>query len=59
MSGRKKKSRPRKGRGGKGSTEIHRGPTRDPGGTGNVGCMILGAGLVLIALAVAAFELIG
>nr|WP_026123926.1 hypothetical protein [Nocardiopsis chromatogenes] len=59
MSGRKKKSRPRKGRGGKGSMEIRRGPTRDPGGTGNVGCMILGAGLVLVALAVAALELFG
>ncbi|WP_017627160.1 hypothetical protein [Nocardiopsis chromatogenes] len=39
--------------------EIRRGPTRDPGGTGNVGCMILGAGLVLVALAVAALELFG
>ncbi|WP_193374763.1 MULTISPECIES: hypothetical protein [Nocardiopsis] len=55
----KKKSKTRKGRRGKGATEIRRGPTRDPGGTGNVGCVILAAGLVVVALAIAAFELLG
>lgn len=47
MAARKKKPKRRDyGR----STEIHRGPTRDPGPTGNVGCWVIFLSLVVIIL---------
>lgn len=50
MAARKKKRHP-----GRGKNDIHRGPTRDPGPTGNVGCYfiffaMLGIGLIVLLL---------
>ena len=44
---------------GKGRTEIHRGPTRDPGATGNVGCYFIFAALLVIGLIVVLLEVFG
>lgn len=49
----KKKRKPGK------STEIHRGPTRDPGATGNVGCYFIFAAMLVIALIIVLLEVLG
>lgn len=56
MAARKKsRARQRKGRA---RTEIRRGDTRDPGSVGNVGCWVIAAAVVLIALMIALFEFV-
>lgn len=52
----KKKSKRKPG---KGRTEIHRGPTRDPGATGNVGCYFIFAAMLVIGLIVVLLEVFG
>ncbi|RKS08135.1 hypothetical protein DFP74_3828 [Nocardiopsis sp. Huas11] len=54
----KKKPRRRPERG-KGANDIHRGPTRDPGSTGAVGCYIILVAVVAIGLMILLFELLG
>ncbi|WP_211719102.1 hypothetical protein [Nocardiopsis sp. MG754419] len=50
----KKKSKRKPG---KGRTEIHRGPTRDPGGTGNVGCYFIFFAMLVIGVIIVLFEI--
>jgi hypothetical protein len=54
----KKRPRRRPDRG-KGANDIHRGPTRDPGSTGTVGCYIIFFSLIGIGLMILLFELLG
>ncbi|MFE1168268.1 hypothetical protein [Nocardiopsis sp. NPDC058789] len=54
MAARKKKRRP-----GRGRNDIRRGPTRDPGPTGNVGCYFMLFAMLAIGLVVLALELLG
>lgn len=58
MAARKKKSKRRPGRG-KGANDIHRGPTRDPGPTGSVGCWFLLFSMIGIGGMILLFELLG
>lgn len=58
MAARKKKSKRRPGRG-KGANDIHRGPTRDPGPTGNVGCWFILIAMVGVGIMILLFELFG
>lgn len=39
------------------NTEIHRGPTRDPGPTGNVGCYFIFFAMLAIGLVVLLLEI--
>ena len=52
MAARKKKRKP-----GRGRTDIHRGPTRDPGPTGNVGCYFIFFSMLAIGLIVLLLEI--
>ncbi|AFR06354.1 MULTISPECIES: hypothetical protein [Nocardiopsis] len=52
MAARKKKRKP-----GKGRNDIRRGPTRDPGPTGNVGCYFLLISMLVIGLVIVLLEL--
>ena len=52
MAAKKKKKR-KPGR----STEIHRGPTRDPGPTGNVGCYFIFFSMLVIVLIIVLLEI--
>ncbi|HIY42448.1 MAG TPA: hypothetical protein H9836_15140 [Candidatus Nocardiopsis merdipullorum] len=58
MAARKKKSGRRPGKG-KGANEIHRGPTRDPGPTGSVGCYVIFFAMLGIVLMILLFEVFG
>lgn len=49
----KKKKKRKPGR----STEIHRGPTRDPGPTGNVGCYFIFFAMLVIVLIIVLLEI--
>lgn len=52
VAARKKKRKP-----GRGKTDIHRGPTRDPGPTGNVGCYFIFFSMLAIGLIVLLLEI--
>ncbi|QVQ50082.1 hypothetical protein J4H86_14000 [Spiractinospora alimapuensis] len=53
----RKKSRARQQKG-RARTELRRGDTRDPGSVGNVGCWVIAAAVVLIALMIVLFEFV-
>lgn len=54
----KSKSGRRSGRG-KGANDIRRGPTRDPGPTGSIGCYVVLVSLLVIAAAIVLLEVFG
>lgn len=53
MAARKKKNR----KPGRGRNDIHRGPTRDPGPTGSVGCYFMFFAMLAIGLVVLLLEI--
>ncbi|NYH55798.1 MULTISPECIES: hypothetical protein [Nocardiopsis] len=54
----KSKSGRRTGRG-KGANDIRRGPTRDPGPTGSVGCYFVLVSMLVIGLVIVLLEVFG
>lgn len=54
-----RKNKKRRSRPGKGAQDIHHGPTRDPGPTGNIGCYIVLIAVLVIGVAIALIEALG